>query len=254
MIAVLILIPFPLYHLDPSSGNEVVKTRQETVRTWSKGRNELGQNDPLTDGDLRSHRVMLKTLLETFPHLNVLSEEHESSKQMAVQAGSVLEDVNLPESISNYVDETVRMRDILVWVDPLDATQEYSENLTKYVTTMVCIAVKGHARIGVIHQPFMNRTVWAWVGQGPSRSLRGGAAVTADGSEPASVTGDREDSTVKIVVSRSHAGKVEQFAKENLSGDVRIQAAGGSGYKALQVRPGHRETFRQHPGRVGGCS
>ncbi|XP_022656866.1 putative inositol monophosphatase 3 [Varroa jacobsoni] len=212
-------------------GNEVVRVRQNGVKTSSKGKNQFGQDDPLTDGDLRSHRAMLKTLLESFPHLNVLSEEHESSRQSQPPAAVLLEEVNLPESISHYADETVRMRDILVWVDPLDATQEYSENLTHFVTTMVCIAIKGRAQIGVIHQPFLNRTVWAWVGQGPSKSLR-----RINPTEEA-------ESQIRIVVSRSHADKVEAFAKENLSGNIHVTLAGGAGYKVLQVAEGKDDLY-----------
>ncbi|XP_018493624.1 inositol monophosphatase 3 [Galendromus occidentalis] len=229
-------------------GNEVVRARQENLNIRSKGINQLGQVDPLTDGDMRSHRVMLKTLFKIFPHLNVVSEEHEDEKTSSQTSAPGLDDVNLPESISNFVDETVRLRDILVWIDPLDATQEYTEGLTEYVTTMVCIAVEGRAHIGVIHQPFANRTVWGWVGQGPSRSLRGPQIADDDDGNNSiimnSINIDNayntkkvkpDDDAVDIVVSRSHAGKVKQFARDALGGDITVTSAGGSGYKALQV-------------------
>jgi Golgi-resident PAP phosphatase len=52
-----------------------------------------------------------------------------------------------------------------------------------------------------------------------------------------------ENDKIDIVVSRSHAGKVKQFARENLSGEITVISAGGAGYKALQVAEGKADLY-----------
>jgi hypothetical protein len=42
--------------------------------------------------------------------------------------------------------------------NPLSFSFHVAEDLTEYVTTMVCVAVKGVPMIGVIHQPFLKET------------------------------------------------------------------------------------------------
>jgi len=106
---------------------------------------------------MRSHRAMYGGLVATFPSLNVVSEEHEES-----EATGALKTLNDEVERLIATDVEVSAADVDVWIDPLDATQEYTENLLHFVTTMVCVAVRGKPAIGVIHKPFAQETIWAW--------------------------------------------------------------------------------------------
>ena len=124
--------------------------------------------------------------------------------------------------------------ELTVWIDPLDATQEYTEgkndpSLLQYVTVMICIAIRGVPIAGIINQPFKGVTKWGWVDHGVSSSLK--ASIVGIGR-----SGTEDKDKVKVIYSRSHAGQVADvantaFGKENV---LHVPAA-GSGYKTLQV-------------------
>jgi 3'-phosphoadenosine 5'-phosphosulfate (PAPS) 3'-phosphatase len=48
--------------------------------------------------------------------------------------------------------------DPVIFVDPLDATQEYSEDLAQYVSVQVCVTQCGHTLASILHFPFSKRT------------------------------------------------------------------------------------------------
>jgi len=140
------------------------------------------------------------------------------------------------------------LSDITVWVDPLDATQEFTEGLLQYVTVMLCVAVRGRPKFGVIHRPFFNETsefrqslflirtcnisnqVWGLVGHGiyPSNYDNENASLG--------------DSSGVALVSRSHAGRVADILATAMP-NVKVVPAGGSGYKTLAVLNGSAQLY-----------
>lgn len=122
-----------------------------------------------------------------------------------------------------------------MWIDPLDATHEYTEgkkdpSLLVYVTVMICIAVRGTPIAGIINQPFSPNsqgiTKWAWLNHGVSETLE------AAGEDKSARDG------LTVTYSRSHPGEVAKVADaaftEGGVHPVHVPAA-GSGYKTLQV-------------------
>jgi len=196
----------------------------------SKGKTKEGANNPVTDADLNSHYAIINSLNDAIGKdvLKIVSEEHSN---IDVEVKNIDHAIELHEINKLSDSEVVDLSDVVVWIDPLDATQEFTEDLLEYVTVMVCIAVKGKPVIGVIHKPFKQETAWAWVGQGTSSNLN------------INTEAGKVNSLKKIIVSRSHSGTIKEVAKEAFGTDTEIIPAGGAGYKVLKVISGDADAY-----------
>ncbi|XP_030568233.1 putative inositol monophosphatase 3 [Drosophila novamexicana] len=198
---------------------DVAHTRQ--LKERSKGKTAEGVNDPFTDADGRSHCVMKQGLQRIFPRVRIFSEE---DKEHCKDAHSFDLDPTVLHETASVPDVAVTAQDVTIWVDPLDATKEFTEELYEYVTTMVCVAVAGRPVIGVIHNPFSGQTAWAWVGHSMSEYLDELHKQPRLNSEQPIIT-----------VSRSHAAAVKEVARNVFGENVSLLTAAGAGYKVLQV-------------------
>lgn len=169
--------------------------------------------EPVTLADKRSHCSIQLSLNTIFPNLNMISEESVPSNECPsdVKTMSSLDPTVLHESDS-LGDENVDSNDLLVFIDPLDATKEFTEKLFFYVTVMICVVYKGEPIIGVIHSPFANKTYWAWKGRALSENLK-------------NVKRGSEDAVIRnpvIIVSRSHTGTIKEVASKAFGDKVKI--------------------------------
>ena len=223
-----------------AGGREVKAVREQAdIGESSKGKTREGANDPKTDGDMRAHVQMFYGLKKRFPNLNIISEEHDETE---VDTSKVpMADLNDPEvrELLGEEDIEVQADDVAVWIDPLDATQEYTEKLLHFVTTMVCVAVRGVPTLGIIHKPFGDdgtpRTAWGYAGRDiVSRTVRDDAKNNKE---------DADLAHAKIIVSRSHAGNVNATAIKTFGEGVKVTPAGGAGYKAWEVVKGAQDAY-----------
>ncbi|CAD6184682.1 unnamed protein product [Caenorhabditis auriculariae] len=217
-------------------GHAVKKVHEENaLNIEAKGLTDEGKEELLTKADIISNSLILD-LLQRFPKLKVVSEEKPPSSFTPNEVNLYRSDNYLLwESVKDVLDKIPSRRlslsDIRIFVDPLDATQEFTENLTEYVTVMACICAGEDPIFGAIYRPFYNETIFG---------LNGWGVMNSAGKMLSPV--DYEETAKKIVVSRSHAGKVKEMAKK-LGSDVVVESAGGSGYKTLRLVNGTAEIY-----------
>lgn len=103
-------------------GLEVLSVTED-IQAKSKGKTKEGANDPVTNADLKSHCVMEQGLKRLFSKVAIISEEDvkdcTETGHFELDPTVIDENVPLPE----YV---IPADDVTIWIDPLDATQEYT--------------------------------------------------------------------------------------------------------------------------------
>ncbi|XP_074648322.1 3'(2'),5'-bisphosphate nucleotidase 1-like [Tubulanus polymorphus] len=198
---------------------------------------EKGVNDVQTEADRSAQRCIIASLNKQFPGMCVFGEEQDLEGDVnpdwieTSQDDSVLTS-SCPDNLKDVAQD-----DVVVWVDPLDGTSEYTQGLLDHVTVLIGVAVKGKAVGGVIYQPFYKfqkesvtnatgRCIWAVVGLDCGEK---GAFGFERNSPP-------EGQNI-ITTTRSHSNKnvVDSIEACNPTQVVRV---GGAGHKVLLLIEG----------------
>lgn len=135
--------------------------------------------------------------------------------------------LNIRNVVQKIPTKKYRLSRLGLWVDPLDATQEFTEGLLQYVSVMVCVTLDGKPVFGAIHRPFYNESVFGLVDYGLMDSSGRRLAIPSE-----------HETAPIVVVSRSHAGKVQELVYKAFRDRYKVEPAGGSGYKTLRVLNG----------------
>uniref|UniRef100_A0ABI7W2T7 3'(2'),5'-bisphosphate nucleotidase 1 n=1 Tax=Felis catus TaxID=9685 RepID=A0ABI7W2T7_FELCA len=112
--------------------------------------------DLQTKADRLAQMSVCSSLARKFPKLTIIGEEDLPSEEVDQE---LIEDGQWEEILkqpcpSQY--SAIKEEDLVVWVDPLDGTKEYTEGLLDNVTVLIGIAYEGRAIAGVINQPYYN--------------------------------------------------------------------------------------------------
>ncbi|GJQ76621.1 hypothetical protein Trydic_g15483 [Trypoxylus dichotomus] len=196
---------------------------------------EKGKNDLQTEADRSAQRCILVSLTQQYPNLTIIGEEGNCSSEVpsdwvVTDCDQTVLSMQCPEEYAN-----VALKDIVVWVDPLDGTSEYAQGLLDHVTVLIGLSVKGRAIGGVIHQPYYNwlndadrigRTIWGLIGLG----VGGYTPQTAP------------EGKLIIATTRSHSDALVQEALDALKPDE-VLRVGGAGHKVLLLLEGQAHAY-----------
>lgn len=94
-----------------------------------KGKTKEGVNDSVTNADFKSHCAMYESLSQTFPQLQIVSEE-----KVNCDAKDLKIDISVLSKFKDISDVIVPIDQVTVWIDPLDATKEYTgKKIDKFI-------------------------------------------------------------------------------------------------------------------------
>ncbi|KAM9298711.1 3'(2'),5'-bisphosphate nucleotidase 1 isoform 3-T3 [Morus bassanus] len=131
---------------------------------------------------------------------------------------------------------TIIGEELVIWVDPLDGTKEYTEGLLDHVTVLIGIAYGGKAIAGVINQPYYNYEAGADAVVG--RTIWGVLGIGAFGFKLTEAPAGKHI----IVTTRSHSSTLVNDCISALNPDTVIRV-GGAGNKIIQLVEGKASAY-----------
>ncbi|GAB1609572.1 3'(2'),5'-bisphosphate nucleotidase 1-like [Argonauta hians] len=211
-------------------------TIRDILKTGKLDIKDKGIDDLQTEADRSAQRCIIGSLQHHFPKVTFVGEEDLSPHQDPVtfQETDFCKDVlamSCPEELKNISD-----KEIIVWVDPLDGTKEFTQGLLDHVTVLIGISVNGSAVGGVVYQPYYNYNSNAPADQG--RCIYGIVGVGAFGlnSKPAPANENI------ITTTRSHSDPKVTSAVEACQ-PTNVIKVGGAGHKVLLVCEGAAHAY-----------
>ncbi|XP_070704998.1 3'(2'),5'-bisphosphate nucleotidase 1 [Pempheris klunzingeri] len=197
---------------------------------------KTGANDLQTLADRLAQQSICASLSRHFPKITIIGEEELPDEEISedlIESGHSEEIFHktCPAEYSGLKEE-----ELVVWVDPLDGTKEYTEGLLDNVTVLIGIAYGGRAIAGVINQPFYNYQLGAGAALG--RTIWGMPGLGTFGFQLLEVPGDRRI----VTTTRSHSNKLVTDCVDAME-PHEVVRVGGAGNKIIQLVEGKASAY-----------
>lgn len=197
---------------------------------------KTGANDLQTLADRLAQKSICASLSRRFPKITIIGEEDLPSEEVQED---LIENGQAEEILQKSCPEEYRAlkeEELVVWVDPLDGTKEYTEGLLDNVTVLIGIAYGGRAIAGVINQPFYNYQLGAGAALG--RTMWGVLGLGAFGFKLQEAPADKRI----VTTTRSHSNKTVTDCVNAMEPHEVIRV-GGAGNKIIQLIEGKASAY-----------
>ena len=215
----------------------------------------------MTEADTAAQRVVVSSLRAAYPTLRIVGEEDDSVEADAA-AGEALRDDLLaghawaaPASgdPGAALPAALDLKEVTVFVDPLDGTREFVEGRLENVQTLVGLCYQGRPVMGAVGLPFPAEdgieVVFGMAGRGLGRMRANGLANMVPHPLP-NLTRYQEGNP--LVVTSGDSSKVVALVdlaeRTFMSEGISRRLLGATGNKLLQVIYGHCTLALLHDG------
>lgn len=188
-----------------------------------------------TEADRSAQQCIIASLTKQFPNVKIIGEEGQTDLTLThddwlITEGDsdFLENNKCPEKL-----KSIQPEDIVIWVDPMDGTSEYTQGFLDHVTVLIGVSVNEEAIGGIIHQPYFNAT-----NEQPGRTIWGLKGLGSGGFIQTSAAADK----FIVTTTRTHSTNLVQSAINALE-PTEIIRVGGAGYKVLQLLEGTAHAY-----------
>jgi len=190
-----------------------------------------GPDDLLTIADLKIQAEIQGSLLLLWPNLKIIGEETVTPCGRGEVDLTRLDKVTIdPKVVTDYP-----ISDVTVYIDPIDATKEFTEGIYSNVTTLIGIVVKDEAIAGVIYQPWSRDDI-----ESPKGCLCWG--IVGYGAEGLGPQDTRDNLVVAVTRTLSRTSEKLEQGLRNLNA-TEVVRVGGTGYKSLLIAQGKVDVF-----------
>jgi len=193
---------------------------------------KTGPNDVLSIADLKVQSFIIGGLLHLWPNLFIIGEETVSPQS------EVKEKLNIHDldSLELKVPTIYSISDLTLFIDPIDATKEFTEGLYSNVTILIGITYQNKPLAGVVYQPWSEDK-----SNSPPGFLTWG--IVGHGLEGIQATHRVLDiDKLILTTTRSHSSELLTEGINKLK-PAELIKVGGCGYKILLVISGKADVY-----------